>query len=749
MNILYVTYGLPVPPSSGARLRDFNLIRRVARRHDVFVLSLLEPGDDLDRARSGESFCESIDGVRADRGMAASAGMAIRGLFRGRPAATATYYYPALARRITELTRDHRFDLIQFEHSFLAPYRAAIDPGFKGRTVLSLHNIGAQQYHSIYRTSIGIRRPVAAMKAFLMRGWEARLASDFDHVIVVSAEDRARLCAERPGLDITIVENGVDCSALQVLEPAESGAYLLFVGTLGYPPNEDAARWMCREILPRIRARHPGCRLIVAGDGATERLRDLDPSDAVKVIGRFDDPRPLYARARIAVVPLRSGGGSRLKILEAMALGRPVVSTSLGREGLDLVPGRDLLEANRPESFADAVCELLEHPSRARDLTRAARHTVETDHDWDLRAGRLLELYDRLRPERTAAPGVESAASAAQSPRLSVIIPVLNMRDDLGQCLDALEASDMPDYELIVVDDGSVDGSAEVAASRCHRLIRCDRNRGQAEARNIGAREARAPLIFFLDADVLVEPDTLSRILHEFERHENLSAMFCSYQHDTPARNFSSQYKNLQHHYTHQVSRPEAATFCGGYGTIRREVFLDVGGFDTRLRFMEDIDLGYRLHRAGHRILLCAGIQLTHTKRYTLAGLVRSDVFQRAVPWTRVMLRQRIFRSDLNTRTNRVISVALVFAMMLLPLAPGWPASAIVAGEAALLALLLFLNRHFLAFLHRRRGGGFVLQAVPMILLQYAYSGVGLALGVLAHLRDRVRGTARVQGMKS
>ncbi|MEJ8569373.1 glycosyltransferase [Elongatibacter sediminis] len=749
MKILYVTYGLPVPPSSGARLRDFHLIRRVARHHEVYVLSLLEPQDDLRRTAEAGSFCAQVDGVAADRGPVGSSLMAIRGLLRGRPAATATYYYPALARRIRELTRQHRFDLVQFEHSFLAPYRTALDPDFDGATVLSLHNLGQHQYDSIYRMSSGFQRLVAAGKAGLMRGWESRLAADFDHVIVVSSQDRERLRREAEGINATVIGNGVDCGELQAQAPVDDESEdLLFVGTLGYPPNEDAVRWFCAEILPRIRDRRPACRLIVAGAGGHERVRDLHVPGRIEIIGRFTDPRPLYARARLAVVPLRSGGGSRLKILEAMALGRPVVSTALGREGLDLVPGHDLIEADQPDHFADAVCDLLENPRRAQDLATTARNTVERHHDWNLLAHRLLEVYDQWVPERprSSVHDVTQTQRRPRSdgpPRLSVIIPVYNMREDLERCLDALAQSSLADHESIVVDDGSDDGSAEVAASRCDRLIRLDRNRGQSEARNRGAREARAPLLFFLDADVLVEPETLDRLLEVFQQHADLAAMFCSYQHDTPAGNFSSQYKNLQHHYTHQVSRREAATFCGGFGAIRRELFIDIGGFDSRQRFMEDVDLGYRLHQAGHRILLCPDIQLTHTKRYTLRGLIRSDVLQRAIPWTRVMLERRVFRNDLNTRSNQVLSVALVCLMIVLPLIPGWPGVALIAAESGLLALLLVINSRFLAFLYRKRGSLFVLRAVPMIVLQYAYSGVGLGLGVLAHLRDRMRITAR------
>jgi GT2 family glycosyltransferase len=324
--------------------------------------------------------------------------------------------------------------------------------------------------------------------------------------------------------------------------------------------------------------------------------------------------------------------------------------------------------------------------------------------------------------------------------RLSIIIPVYNDRENLDKCLRALAQSSFTDFQLIVVDDGSRDGSDQVAEGRCDRLVRLQSNRGQAVARNLGVSHAEADLLFFLDADVMVQPHTLAQILQAFEDDPGISALFCSYQADTPPQNFVSQFKNLQHHFTHKNGRREAATFCGGFGAIRRKVFEDIGGFCKDMRYMEDVQLGYRLHRAGHRILLCPAIQLTHNKRYSLISLARSDVFQRAVPWTRLMLEHREFNNDLNTSSNNIASVVVVFLMLLAvfvhpPGLTGW-----LALESVLAGILVLLNLRFLGFVLRARGFLFALRAVPMLWLQYAYSGFGLGLGILAHLRGKAAG---------
>jgi GT2 family glycosyltransferase/glycosyltransferase involved in cell wall biosynthesis len=742
LKILFVTYGLPEPPQSGARLRDFNLVTRLADRHEVSVLSLLEFPQELERAPRLTECCARIDGVPA-RGAVGSAAGALAGWFRGRPLATGPYYHPELARRIAEMTRTGGYDIVQFEHSFFAPYRRALGPGFTGSTVLSLHNIGVQQYRSMLDTTSGTGRIPAALKWWLMRDWEAAEASRFDQAIVVSGEDRTRLLEMGAACPVQVIENGVDCDLLRPLPPPTGpDPEILFVGTFGYPPNRDAVRYFHAEIFPRIRAGRPKCRFIVAGSGGERHLADLTEPGVVEVTGRVEDLTGLYARASVAVVPLRSGGGSRLKVLEAMALGRPVVSTSLGREGLRLEAPAEIRVADEPAAFAGGVLDLLENGSLWCETAAAARRRVQADYDWNHIAGRQEALYRELRERRTGGGGrtKRAPADSVTPPRLSVVVPVFNMQRDLRRCLDALETSTLPDFELILVDDASTDESTDDLQNRCDRFVRLEENRGQAAARNLGAGLARAELVFFLDADVLVRPDTLERVCEVLEGNPDISAMFCSYQYDTTETDFVSRYKNLLHHFTHKISNREAVTFCGGFGAIRKAVFEEVGGFDEQRRAMEDVDLGYRLHRSGHRIRLCPWIQLTHMKRYTLASLVRADVFQRAVPWTRIMLERKVIQNDLNTRSNAVASVALTGLMLLLPLLLFGRPLLLAWLEAGLLSALVILNGRFLAYAIHMRGFWFGLRCIPMLWFQYIYSGVGLVFGVLAHLTRRWSG---------
>jgi len=323
-------------------------------------------------------------------------------------------------------------------------------------------------------------------------------------------------------------------------------------------------------------------------------------------------------------------------------------------------------------------------------------------------------------------------------PTLTVIIPVYNGAASLEMCLDAVMRSSVRP-QVIVVDDGSSDGSAEAAAPFPCTVLRMTANRGPAAARNRGAREATGDVLFFLDSDILVEPDTFARVAGIMEKTPELDALFGSYRKDTVPRGFFSQYKNLLHHFTHQAARPDAATFCAGFGAVRRAAFDALGGFDESIRALEDIDFGYRLHAAGRRIRLEKGLQFTHLKRYTLAGLVRSDLFSRAIPWTRLMLTHRIVRNDLNTRPAAAVSVGLSFLIaMLAPACLFVPA--LTLAWLGLWLLLAALNASFLAFVTRERDAWFGLRTVVMSWFFYVYSGIGLLLGVAAHVLARRRG---------
>lgn len=324
----------------------------------------------------------------------------------------------------------------------------------------------------------------------------------------------------------------------------------------------------------------------------------------------------------------------------------------------------------------------------------------------------------------------------AESPVLSVIVPVRDGAQFLPQCLTALRATTTGGWpwELIVVDDGSRDGSAEIAAGFADRVIRLPVPLRPAAARNHGAAAARAGILVFVDADVCVHPDALERMHDILIKHRDVSAVFGAYDVSPAAPEFVSQYRNLLHHYVHRREAGETVTFWTGLGAIRREAFERAGRFDEHQYPLEDIELGYRLSGQGDRIMLQPDIQATHLKRWTLPGIVVADVRDRGVPWTRLLLSRRrtIRRATLNVRTGEQVLTGLMGVASALLLGSMFSGSYVLLALAVLTTgLIVAGDWRFTAWLARERGLWFAVRAVPLRLLYYVLNVVSIGLGVL------------------
>jgi glycosyltransferase involved in cell wall biosynthesis len=322
------------------------------------------------------------------------------------------------------------------------------------------------------------------------------------------------------------------------------------------------------------------------------------------------------------------------------------------------------------------------------------------------------------------------------TPAISVVVPVHNGAATLRLCLEALGRTRGPTWECIVVDDGSDDNSAEIARAWGARVVRTgDTPRGPARARNLGAEVARAPLVCFVDADVLVRPETLAEFASLFEADADLTAAFGSYDAQPASPDVLSQYRNLLHHFVHQTGRETASTFWAGCGAVRRSAFLEAGGFDPSYTrpSIEDIELGTRLRAAGARISLAKDIQVTHLKRWSLWDIIRTDLRDRAVPWSSLIARTRRLPNDLNLSWSSRVSAATVYALAGALALRRW------AALPPLVALLVACNARLYLFFLQTRGAWFLLRILPLHWLYYAYSALAFAgcvlLGGLARRR--------------
>lgn len=297
----------------------------------------------------------------------------------------------------------------------------------------------------------------------------------------------------------------------------------------------------------------------------------------------------------------------------------------------------------------------------------------------------------------------------------------------------------MPAAEIIVAADGAREDCHGLAEECNAQVVDIDGPTGPASARNRGAAFARGDVFMFVDADVVVAPDALPGMLRFFASHPEVAAVFGAYDETPPEPNFMSQYRNLAHSYVHQTGARDAVTFWAGLGAVRAGAFRTVGGFDERFRrpSVEDIELGYRLTRAGYRVRLAPEFRGAHYKRWTLLGSIRIDIASRGIPWAQLLQKFQTISNDLNTRVELRLSVALSYVLVAclagLILSP-WAALGAVASLAALIAL----NYPYYRWFARQRGLWFALRVVPAHIVHHLCNGVSFLVGTGLYVASRL-----------
>ena len=405
MRILVITDYLPYPLISGDRIRVYNLLRRIAYHHTVSLVGFLQRPDDAVGINHLRAFCADVHCVPISRRHPLSH---VPGLLRcaveSRPLELNFLRSTELLATVRRLIAKIDYDVVQIEHSRMAPYLEAVPLGSHVARVLDLHNVTSSQYERLARIEL---TPIGRIRSWLysrmMRRWEPQYAERFDSCLAVSNQDREELLSANPRLRVEVIPNGVDTNLFKPFAPSQGKPALLFVGNMEYAPCADAAIWFCRQILPRIRRRLGEVEVWIVGRSPPPELSRLG-RDGVHVTGQVEDVVPFYQRSSLSIVPLRAGGGTRLKILESMALGRPVVSTTIGCEGLDVVDGEHLLVADDPENFADSALRLLTDEAQSQKMAHQARQLVVSRYDWNSIAEQLLQVYAEVAYQDGRAP---------------------------------------------------------------------------------------------------------------------------------------------------------------------------------------------------------------------------------------------------------------------------------------------------------------------------------------------------------
>lgn len=406
MNVLFLASDLSYPPSGGRSQRTFNTLSEVASRHRVQFVAFdqgLKRNGPNRRERAVEALSEICDSVTVvplpvKFEPAAVPRAVLRSLFTSAPYSDVIYRSRELAAAVERLRDRQPIDLLHNDSTDMARYVGLV-PDVP--SVLVHHNVESvlMGRRATYEKGFA-RRTFVRLEAHKLRWHEARFGPHYDVHVAVSKEDAGRLPV--PSERVRIVPNGVDVSYFRPGGAAEVDDTLVHVGAMRWAPNFDGMQHFLSEVWPRIRSRRPHVRLRLAGAGSDE-LDLPDPPPAMEGLGFVQDIRPLVDAAAVYVVPLRYGGGTRLKILDAMAMGKAVVSTSIGCEGLDVVPGRDIVVADRPEDFAREVCRLLADRAARTALGDSARKRVVERYAWPVIGEQLEDAYAlavRLRAQR-------------------------------------------------------------------------------------------------------------------------------------------------------------------------------------------------------------------------------------------------------------------------------------------------------------------------------------------------------------
>jgi len=397
MRLLLLTPQLPYPPHQGASLRNFNLIAQLARRHQICLLTFLEPEQSLDSAGPLREVCQWVEAVPVPQ---RSPRLRLKQMVTTRqPDMAWRLWSPAFRDQLAARLAEAPFDVVQIEAIELAPYLPVIESA-RPRPLIVYDDHNAEwvlQKRACLTDLADPRRWPAAAYSFVqwmrLRGYEADMCRRAGRVVAVSEADRDALHAVAPEVDVTVVSNGVALDEYTDYQGPVEPFDLVFTGKMDFRPNIDAMLWFGQQVLPLIRQRCPGVRLAIVGQRPHPRLNVLRDVPGVTITGWVADVRPYIAGATVFIAPLRVGGGTRLKLLQAMAMEAAVVATSLGAEGFPVTHGRELLLADTPAGFARAVLALLDDPAQRARLGAAARRFAAAAYGWDTLVPKLEALY--------------------------------------------------------------------------------------------------------------------------------------------------------------------------------------------------------------------------------------------------------------------------------------------------------------------------------------------------------------------
>ncbi|MDI6696159.1 MAG: glycosyltransferase family 4 protein [Anaerolineales bacterium] len=404
MRLLFLTQIIPYPPDSGPRIKTWHVLRYLAQEgHRVTLASYVRPDEEA-YVPVLKQVCEQVYTAPIQRSRARDAYYLLRSFLSGRPFLIERDDLPNMRSLVNRLLREETFDYALADQLTMTQFLLDENREGKPRIIFDAHNAVWTIVERMKHSVPWLLKPATYIEAQRVKHYEGVLTREFDHTLAVTDVDRQYLleavqevdqsavaaCAEK----ITVIPISVDTQLLQPIQRNLGSKNILTLGTLHYPPNADGIRWFIQEVFPRIRREEPQVNLVIVGKNPPRDFVQFAAENPqnVKVTGYVPDLKPYLADAALLVIPVRAGSGMRVRILEALAEGMPVVTTTIGLEGIEAAPGEDVLVADTPSAFAEAVLALLRNKALQDKLAQNSRRLAEARYDWRVVLKKLDEV---------------------------------------------------------------------------------------------------------------------------------------------------------------------------------------------------------------------------------------------------------------------------------------------------------------------------------------------------------------------
>lgn len=409
MHILFLTQILPYPPTSGPKVKTWHVLRYLSERgHKITLVSFVRP-EELPYVAVLQELCAAVHAVPIHRSRIRDVRYYARSLVSQRPFLVERDDLPEMRAVVNGVVRSENVDVIHADQLTMTQFGFPLDPHRykKPALVFDAHNAVWTIMERMKENAPFFLKPSLWLETKRIKQYEGMIVSDFHSTLAVTEPDRVALLdavraygsnGKHKLAPISVIPIAVDTRHIQPVEREVDSVNILTMGTLYYPPNADGIRWFLREVLPLVRQKLPNVTLTIVGKNPPKDFVRLaeDPESGASVTGFVEELDPYFAKSALMVIPVRAGGGMRVRILEAFARAMPVVTTTVGLEGIDALPGQDVLVADTPSSFATSVIQLLQDKALQDKLAANGRRLVESRYDWQVVLGELDKTYERL-----------------------------------------------------------------------------------------------------------------------------------------------------------------------------------------------------------------------------------------------------------------------------------------------------------------------------------------------------------------